>query len=92
MFRINEDDLVESIYPVENICDHCENICSSGRDRVGYELILSLNPENNLDYVVNCTGFKSRDGEYAVEVEVEKNLSPMDELALYIVAQDMGLI
>ena len=89
MFRINEYGLPESIFPIEDLCVHCGIDCSSRQDRKDYEIMLSLNPEDGFDYIINCNGFESCDGMSEVAVKVEENLPVLDQINLGILAQEI---
>lgn len=89
MYRVNEDGLLEKVYAVEDLCEHCKKACSP-QGMKEYVRIKSMNPRENYDYIVDCLGFESCDGIYRVSVEVEENPSLMDRMGLQMVADELS--
>ena len=82
MFEESTGGRVRSVYPVESLCAHCKKHCLSLEDMKGYIQIGSVNIRENCSELIECSGFESRDGIYAVRVEVERDCPRSDLIFL----------
>lgn len=83
MFRVNKDGVLEEVYAIEDLCDHCKSDDKEcfPWDRIGDIRITSPGLVGIKDkytfevqdkYTVECNRFESRDGIYRVKVEVKE--------------------